>query len=831
MPIDQFANNASTTVTSGGTSAAAAGTSESWTVASSASFPTASSTASPPTQFRVVDPAAPTEWMTVTNVSGTTWTVTRGTEGAPTTHTSGFTVQLVATAGWLQARDDRALGTNIKQVFGAKADGKTVTDAAMTSGAATLTSATAGFTSADVGKAITVSNATSTSFRLATKITAVNSGTSVTLAHPARASQTAQTIVVDGVRTVADAVTTNDSTTLTSATAAFTSADVGKKITVTGAGRMALVTTISSVTNTTTVVLAASATRTCSAVQAVYGTDDTVVINKAFVWAGTQTNTPARLYFPRGMYLVRGSNLGTPNPMQLLSNTVVTGDGWGTIIRSIGGAANPNLSMEIWGTNFGSGGSSDPSTNVSGIVIQDLQMQGTVVEEGFLENADNLLSLNACTNVLVRNVKFYGIRSDGIYLGSGTTGGIERHNQRIRIENCTFDGINGDQRQGISIIDGDDVSITGCTFANLTNSAMPGAIDIEPNPSATWAITRGIRIANCYFTQIGGNIGVVSWQQQATQAALTTPAQDLHVVDNVFYNNLTSTVGITVWQPQTPTDSTPRTNAVIARNILQGTTNGIGLLYPFDIDGVRGVEVIDNVVDTSRNSFLIGGSWLTMDLTARGNVFKDVGYNGGVGVELALGTRIVFDQNEFEHISPTGGGIVFRFINSFSGNGASTDVRFVRNLIRQGSSNSISTVSGLVAGHAITANTTKFYDNQLPSGLAITPFVNQTISYTITTSALTVDASLVPPNGTVVLTGSTTTAAGALTISNPTVGQIITFQYVIPTTNFTYATASNMKFGTAVAHTLTAARSDSYTMRFDGTNWTELSRAVNVGAF
>ena len=100
--LELFSNQASTTVSSGGTTAPAAGTVQTWTVASSTGFPAASNTAVPPTFFRITDPASSTEKMIVTNVSGTTWTVTRGAEGTnPVAHSSGFTVQNVIDAAAL----------------------------------------------------------------------------------------------------------------------------------------------------------------------------------------------------------------------------------------------------------------------------------------------------------------------------------------------------------------------------------------------------------------------------------------------------------------------------------------------------------------------------------------------------------------------------------------------------------------------------------------------------------------------------------------------------------------------------------------------------------
>ena len=100
MTVEVFANTPSTTVASGGTDAPASGTVETWTVTSSAEFPAASATSSPPTQFHVGDPQFPSEVVAVTNVSGTTWTVTRGAENTtPVQHAADFTIWQVTSAG------------------------------------------------------------------------------------------------------------------------------------------------------------------------------------------------------------------------------------------------------------------------------------------------------------------------------------------------------------------------------------------------------------------------------------------------------------------------------------------------------------------------------------------------------------------------------------------------------------------------------------------------------------------------------------------------------------------------------------------------------------
>ena len=107
MAIDIFANNASATVSSGGTTAPAAGTSESWTLSSIVGLAAATGV----TQMRLIDPAASSEIMLLTNLSGTAATVTRGVEGTtPVAHAANFTVNAVVTASAAASFDYRRAG-------------------------------------------------------------------------------------------------------------------------------------------------------------------------------------------------------------------------------------------------------------------------------------------------------------------------------------------------------------------------------------------------------------------------------------------------------------------------------------------------------------------------------------------------------------------------------------------------------------------------------------------------------------------------------------------------------------------------------------------------
>jgi len=115
MAVDILSNRAVATVSSGGTDATAVGRLESWDVSDPVGFPNVSSGTNPPTQFRVQDPAAPTEIILVTQAAIApgppyVWEVIRGAEDTiPVSHAPGFTVVAVRTAGAIMSAVDGAI--------------------------------------------------------------------------------------------------------------------------------------------------------------------------------------------------------------------------------------------------------------------------------------------------------------------------------------------------------------------------------------------------------------------------------------------------------------------------------------------------------------------------------------------------------------------------------------------------------------------------------------------------------------------------------------------------------------------------------------------------
>jgi len=188
-PLTVFGNVCQGTVTSGGTTAPAQGTAESWTVAVTAAFPVVTYGSR---RFRAADPALPGEVFDVQVCPGgtgsQTWSVVRGGDGTtPVAHTAGFTVVQVIAAGDFGLLQDAPWQFR-PESYGAAGDGIIGTGGTGTSGTATFSDSGASFVNAtapagDVGKLIVINQGTggSATAPFCGTISAVNSATSVTL--------------------------------------------------------------------------------------------------------------------------------------------------------------------------------------------------------------------------------------------------------------------------------------------------------------------------------------------------------------------------------------------------------------------------------------------------------------------------------------------------------------------------------------------------------------------------------------------------------------------------------------------------------------------------
>lgn len=223
----------------------------------------------------------------------------------------------------------------------------------------------------------------------------------------------------------------------------------------------------------------------------------------------------SRVLVPAGVYLVKQLNLR--------SGLELYGEGVASVLRSF----DDSLACEFMlATYIKDGGTSRVADNMRNIHVHDLRLEGRVEEFGYSQYY-YLLAANATSDLTVERVTFHGFRGDGMYVGSGTLHNTERHNERVAVRDCVFDGAAKDNRNGLSIIDCDGLVVENCIFRNIGNAKLSrsvGGIDFEPDHD--FSVYRNVTIRHCSFIDIdtvntagitffnghqkGGNIG--NWQ-------------------------------------------------------------------------------------------------------------------------------------------------------------------------------------------------------------------------------------------------------------------------------------------------------------------------------
>ncbi len=195
--------------------------------------------------------------------------------------------------------------------YGAIVDGVKLTDASMTAGSAQMTSATAAFTSADVGKRVSIKRAlsrdtrttgaiTSGSTTLAgTGFTRIDQGMPIKIAGAGVSGADLITTILTYVTSTQVIIATAASSTVSSASITF--------------GAKTLNGTISAFTSSTSVTLSVSAAWTVSNATVFYGTDNSTAVQAA-------TTAGGAIYFPDGITLMATSVVGTKSNLSFFGN-------------------------------------------------------------------------------------------------------------------------------------------------------------------------------------------------------------------------------------------------------------------------------------------------------------------------------------------------------------------------------------------------------------------------------------------------------------------------------------------------------------------------------
>ena len=333
-------------------------------------------------------------------------------------------------------------------------------------------------------------------------------------------------------------------------------------------------------------------------------TDDSAAIQAAI-------DAAYSVYIPSGTYLT--------DTLTLRSGTTLHGDGNTSILKQQGVLASS------YGLLFADAGSS--STYVTNISINKIQILGLVSTSGFDQFA-HLISFNGVRYVDISDCLIKGFQGDGIYLGSGVSAGVERHNRNVNIRNCVIDGVNNDNRNGISIVDGDEVLIQGNTFINCTRNTMPGCIDIEPDANV-FHVARNIRILNNFFENCLGNVGYIGLILSA--ATFTNQPKNFVIANNVFQG---SSTGIAF--SNTATSYPEPFKISIANN-----SGSVGRFVNFS-EWVNGVAITGNTIECADPSLLGDNATdLCTNISITGNTFDGDGTTECFALRSSTGCNIV----------------------------------------------------------------------------------------------------------------------------------------------------------------------------------------------
>ncbi len=416
--------------------------------------------------------------------------------------------------------------------------------------------------------------------------------------------------------------------------------------------------------------------------------DDTAAISAALAASKS-------VYFPTGIYLINSS-------ISLQSGSRLHGDGIDkTILRY---TANANGAM----LNADSGSS---SAYMIGVEVRDMTLDGMSDTLGFSEHV-HLLGFNGVKNAVVEGVKFRAPRGDGLYVGSGISGGTERHNVSVVVRNNLFNGINKTNRNGISVIDCNGLTIENNEFRNLTSAGMPGPIDVEPNNSHN--VVKSIRISGNKFYANGGGtlIAVVT-----TSSALTKPLFGLEIVGNYFdVSNTPASGNIAVITLEDTTSVAPMGITI------KGNVHHTAAVIPWNLNRLRGVTISGESIDGASTSIIgrFTSSTETMrDINIIGNTITNSSNSVGViSIASVTGLKIIGNR-----IQPAASG---HHAITFFGSGVTTssrEVTIAENIFDKGAAQ---TDMVYVSSHKLTPASNIWHGNIEATGTLTSAFTNNT---------------------------------------------------------------------------------------------------------
>ncbi|WP_257141378.1 phage baseplate upper protein [Bacillus toyonensis] len=294
-------------------------------------------------------------------------------------------------------------------------------------------------------------------------------------------------------------------------------------------------------------------------------------------------------------------------------------------------------------------GSTNVDNNIVNVTFEYLNFEA--ITKVFSEQI-HLCRLSGISDFTFRRCTFKGFRGDAVYLGSGDAG-QERHNENINFDKCIFDGVAKQNRNAISIIDGDGVYIDRCVFKNCTQPNMPGAVDIEPN-LYTWSIVKNIHVKKCKFKNIGGNTGVVGMNLPLSQSQLNNPVENITIEGCSIDTTTDTQSGFFFRQVQT----TPIDNNSTGLNIKVINNKAKNIASrPFSIVGIKNLTLSRNEFENTKSGGIISYTSPTdkcIFIKLSDNVYKKCGTAEGKGLSIFSVERLDIIRDVFDDCGITG---------------------------------------------------------------------------------------------------------------------------------------------------------------------------------
>lgn len=358
------------------------------------------------------------------------------------------------------------------------------------------------------------------------------------------------------------------------------------------------------------------------------------------------------VYFPTGTYLLVGqytpitNNSRLTDGVTLKSNITFVGDGNDSIIN----LAN-NCCYAFTG-RFRADVTT--VTNLYNIQFKNLSFNMPTRPASFFQEQLTLF-IDSCENCVVENCQFVGWSGDAIMFGgplaADTLSFKNSIVKNIRVAGCLFDGIDQNNRNCISVTNGENIEIASNTFKNASRSDMPGAIDFEPE--LVGCIIKNISVHDNKFENILGGVAVIGF---ALGINLTVQASNIHVADNQI-NNCQSPFAFTI-SGKTSTDPlSPAANSPYNISFVNNQINGNGYMGFFNIRGCDGILLSGNSFINCRAIAYIGYPITSLPTPVRNisitnNTFRDSHfistnpYDGLIYIISTVGGA-VFNNNSF----------------------------------------------------------------------------------------------------------------------------------------------------------------------------------------